>query len=127
MTKRILHWVAKHLLMSAVIAAAVAALVLLFTFITTGHFSPIHTFTANFIVGGIIICVGIFSIPYSPLSTQGGLKYFRHTRMGAEPDFHTGKAHAAHRTNGDVGRAAKFIFAGLCIVAIAGLAQYVIG
>jgi len=128
MSKRILLGASKCLLSSAVIITIVVVFALIYAFATAAPLPLDHIFRANFIIGGIIVCLGIFSVPYSPISTQGALKYFRHARhpQGPEPDFHVSKTHAAHKTNGNIKNAAVFLFTGISIIAFTVLGQFII-
>jgi len=102
------------------ITTAVAVVVALFSLVTQGQPTINHIFIANFIVGGIVICVGIFQVLYSPTAVRGGLV---NSRQHQSQDFQTQQMLAAHKTSGDGQAAAKYVFIGICIIAITALVQ----
>ena len=126
MTKHIFRKVAKYLLFSAVIFAVVSALALLYAFGTFGYLTPIYIFNANFVVGGLVIFVGLFSL-LSPSDGLGSSRSSGSRGLTVEYDTHQmlKKAQRGDETS-DEPKILKFICIGIGIIAATALTQFLL-
>ncbi|MDR2183811.1 MAG: hypothetical protein LBE55_06515 [Clostridiales bacterium] len=124
MAKQILRGIPKHLLKSAIIFVIVAALALLFALGIRGYFTTTYIFTANFIVGGIILAAGLFSL-ISPMDTSrhtGGAWDGGKRSLSIEAHEKAKKSHQKEEP-----KIAKFICIGGGVLIITVIAQYLSG
>ena len=121
MAKHILRRAAKYLLISTIIVASISILTLFFTYLALGYLTPIHIFTANFIVGGLAIIMGLYSL-LSPSARLGGYGRASGSRW---LDYSTNQMLTkTHRR--DEPEILKFIYVGIGIISITGLTQFLL-
>ena len=108
------------MLISAAVFAVVTALALLIAFINLGYLSPIYVFNANFIAGGIITFMGVYSLLSPSARFGGGL-----TGGSRALDFNMHeRLKNLHRQ--DEPMIVKFIYVGVGVILITVLAQYLL-
>ena len=117
MAKRFL----KYFGISIAVMTTITVIVALFGLATQGQPEITHIFIISYFVGGIIILIGISSV-----AEAGSLAYKPQNRQPNFKDYQTHKALTARKAGSDSKNGAKFMFIGICIVAIAALAQLIV-
>ena len=121
MAKKFLRRIAKYSLISFVIVAAVTAAVLIFSFVTASYPSLDNVLTANFIVGGLVIFMGLLSLSSVPASrVDGGAAA---GRLNFDLQKNMAKAHWNDKYKSEI---PKLFYIGIGIVAITALAQLIV-
>ena len=117
MTKGFLHQFAKYMLISAIIFVMTAILSLFFAFFTRGYFSPVYIFIANFIIGGMTIIIGLWSLlsPDVRFGNQTVSTYSRWLEYNLREKL---------KDDGDDMKIMKIIYVGICITIITLPSQY---
>ena len=110
--------IGKILLHSVISIAVICVAALIYGRIAVGFFTPAYIFRANFLVGAIIIMVGlvVFMIP-TRLTIQHKLKDNKLVDHSNYASFIMEKKEQKRKL------AYEFIYLGICIIAIAALVQ----
>jgi len=92
-----------------------AAAAVVFGFIAWGHFTPVYIFDANFLVGAIIILVGLILL-FSPVFLKFG-KLIDHTTYGQKlAELREIKSETAY----------GILYLGILVILLTGAAQFVV-
>jgi len=136
MTRQIMRWIAKCLLASAAVVAAVSALILLANFISDGGLNFTAAISANFVAAFIAAILGVFSLISSETAADQPSSRFHRlaaatTSLGqnSSANLDVPKPPQANPKNLrlDVLQRARPLFIGLGIFAITLSAQFLLG
>ncbi|MCL2169125.1 MAG: hypothetical protein FWB74_03770 [Defluviitaleaceae bacterium] len=112
--KQILAYILKVLLTSLTIALITSFIALIYALISQGSLIAAYAFTANFVVGVVVILAGLVVL-LMPLSWVKD-KLLDHSTFGER----TNDARERKRK-----RSHEILYIGMCVIILAGIAQYI--